>query len=63
MIHKILDMGRENVKGRLSKKKYIIIADTTSATASRDIADLVKKQCLKQVDGTSGRNVRYEIIV
>ncbi len=56
-------MGRENVKGRLSKKKYIIIADTTSATASRDIADLVKKQCLKQVDGTSGRNVRYEIIV
>ena len=63
VINKILDMGRENFKGSLSRKKYIIIADTTSATASRDIADLIEKDCIVQVDGTAGRNIRYEIIV
>ncbi|CAA6810758.1 MAG: Fic family protein [uncultured Sulfurovum sp.] len=63
VINKILDMGRENFKGGLSRKKYIIIADTTSATASRDIADLLRKQCIKHVVCTKGRNVRYEIII
>ena len=63
VINKILDMGRENFSGGLSRKKYIIIADTTSATTSRDIADLLGKKCIKQVEGTSGRNVRYEILV
>lgn len=63
VINKILDMGSENFDGGLSKKKYIKIADTTSATASRDLADLLEKKCTKQVEGTSGRNVRYEIVV
>ena len=61
VINKILDMGVDNFKGDLSKKKYIKIADTTSSTASRDIAELLKLGCIKQVDGTSGRNVRYKI--
>lgn len=63
VINKILDMGKENFKGGLSRKKYIIIADTASATASRDISDLLEKQCIKQVAGTKGKNVRYEIII
>jgi len=63
VINKILDMGRENFTGGLSKKKYTIIADTASATASRDIADLIEKSCIKQVDGTTGKNTRYEIII
>ena len=63
VMNKILDMGQENFQGGLSKKKYIIIADTTSATASRDIADLLKKECIKQVVGTRGKNIRYEIIL
>lgn len=54
-------MGKENFKDGLSRKKYIIIADTTSATASRDIADLLEKKCIKQVTGTKGRNIRYSI--
>ena len=39
------------------------IADTTPATASRDMADLLKKKCMKQIEGTCGRNVRYEVVV
>lgn len=63
VLNKILDIGVENFKGDLSKKKYITIADTTSTTASRDIAELVKLGCIKQVEGTSGRGVRYVVVV
>jgi len=63
VINKILDMGQENFQGGLSKKKYIILADTATTTASRDIADLLKKECIKQVVGTTGKNTRYEIIL
>jgi len=63
VINKILDMGRENFMGGLSRKKYTIIADTTTATASRDIAELLEKECIKQVEGTTGKNTRYEIIL
>ena len=63
VINKILDMGRENFDGGLSKKKYTIIADTASATASRDIDNLIEKGCIKQLDGTTGKNTRYKIII
>jgi Fic family protein len=63
VINKILDRGRENFLGGLSRKKYTIIADTTPATASRDIADLLEKGCIKQVEGTAGKGTRYEIII
>ena len=61
VLNKILDIGKDNFQGDLSKKKYMIIADTTSSTASRDIAQLVELGCLKQIEGASGRNVRYTI--
>ena len=62
VINKILDMGSENFEGDLSKKKYVKIADTTPATASRDIAELLQKNCIKQVEDTAGRNIRYKVI-
>ena len=62
VINKILDKGSDNFEGGLSKKKYVIIADTTEATASRDLADLIKKSCIRQIVGTTGKNTRYEII-
>jgi Fic family protein len=52
-------MGSENFQGDLSKKKYIKIADTTTATASRDLVELLEKKCIERVNGTSGRNIRY----
>ena len=63
VLNKILDIGVENFKGDLSKKKYIIIADTTPSTASRDINELLDLKCIEQVEGTQGRNVRYRVRV
>ena len=37
------------------------ITKVSKATASRDIAELVEFECIKQIDGTAGRNVKYEI--
>lgn len=61
VINRILDVGVENFKGDLSKKKYMKIADTTSSTASRDITELLKFDCIEQIEETAGRNVRYRI--
>lgn len=59
----ILDMGVENFKGNISKKKYMSISSSASTTASRDIAELLELGCIKQIEGTSGRNVSYEIVL
>lgn len=58
----ILDIGIENFKGNLSKKKYMAISSSSSTTASRDISELLEIGCIKQVKGTLGRNVSYEIV-
>jgi Fic family protein len=58
----ILDIGIENFKGNLSKKKYMSIADTASTTASRDITELLELGCIEQIEGTAGRNVSYRIV-
>jgi len=63
VLNKILDMGVENFEGDLSKKKYIKIAGTTPATASRDIAELLRLGCIEQVEGMDGRNVRYRVVL
>jgi len=59
----ILDIGIENFKGNLSKKKYMSIADTASTTASRDITELLEFGCIEQIEGTAGRNVSYRIVL
>jgi len=63
VLNKILDIGVDNFQGDLSKKKYITISDTTSATASRDIKELLDLGCIKQVEGTIGKNTRYRVCV
>ncbi|MDD4856211.1 MAG: DUF4172 domain-containing protein [Sulfuricurvum sp.] len=63
VLNKILDMGTENFQGTLSKKKYMAISDAASTTVSRDIAELVEMGCIRHIEGTSGRNIRYEIIL
>lgn len=62
VLNKILDMGVENFQGSLSKKKYMTIADSSSTTASRDITQLIEIGCIRQIEGTNGRNIRYEIV-
>ena len=63
VLNKILDKGIENYAGGLNKRKYIAVAKASSTTASRDLADLVVKGCIKQIEGTTGRNTSYTIII
>ena len=59
----ILDMGVENFKGDLSKKKYMRIAGAASTTTSRDIAGLLEMGCIRQVEGSGGRSIRYVVVL
>ena len=63
VLNKLLDAGEDGFEGGLNTKKYISIAKTSPATAKRDIADLVTKNLIKQVEGTAGRNVRYVVLL
>ncbi len=63
VLNKILDMGSENFKGGISTKKYVAITKVSKATAVRDITALVEFGCIKQIDGSAGRNIRYEVNV
>ena len=57
----ILDIGIDNFKGNLTKKKYMSISNSSSTTASRDLSELIELDCIKQIEGTAGRNISYEI--
>ncbi|PWE19549.1 DUF4172 domain-containing protein [Aliarcobacter skirrowii] len=61
VLNRLLDIGSENFKGDLTKSKYVKIANTAETNASRDIADLLAKGCIKQVEGTTGRGTKYTI--
>ena len=61
VLNKLLDIGSENFKGDLTKKKYVKIANTAQTNASRDLADLLEKACIKKVEGTTGRGTKYTI--
>ena len=61
VLNKLLDIGSENFKGDLTKKKYVKIANTAQTNASRDLSDLLEKACIKKVEGTTGRGTKYTI--
>ncbi|WP_457743225.1 Fic family protein [Sulfurimonas sp.] len=62
VLNKLLDAGTDGFEGGLNTKKYLSIAKISTATAKRDIADLVSKNLIEQVEGTAGRNVRYVVM-
>jgi Fic family protein len=61
VLNKILDMGVENFEGGLNTKKYISLTKVSKATAVRDITELLDFCCIEQIEGSAGRNIRYEI--
>jgi Fic family protein len=61
VLNKVLDIGSENFEGGISTKKYISLTKVSKATAVRDISQLVKFGCIKKIEGSSGRNVRYAL--
>lgn len=63
VLTKILELGKENFIGGLNTKKYMAIAKTSRATAVRDINELLAYGCIRQIEGTAGRSVRYEVLV
>jgi len=62
VLTKLLEYNAGEFQGGLTTKKYVAMTKTSLATAKRDIQELLKYGCLYQVEGTSGRNVSYELL-
>lgn len=52
--------GPEGFKGGMSAQKYAKMTDCSKATATRDLAELLKVGAFKKLEG-GGRSTRYEI--
>jgi Fic family protein len=63
VLSKILDIGIDKFEGGLTTKKYMAMTKKSKATVIRDIKELLEYGCIKQIEGSSGRNIRYEIVV
>ena len=59
VINKMLDAGKDGFEGGMTAKKYISIAKTTKATATRDLQDLVKLGILQR--NLAGRSTNYKL--
>ncbi|SEQ49938.1 Fic family protein [Amphritea atlantica] len=60
VLNRLLDAGPGGFEGHLNAKKYMGIAGVSKATATRHLADLLGKNCLKKLEG-GGRSTRYDI--
>jgi Fic family protein len=63
VLTKLLNYNDGEFKGGLTTKKYVAMTKVSIATAKRDIQELVKYECIYQIDGTQGRNIKYAINV
>ena len=59
IINKMFDAGKDGFEGGMTAKKYISIAKTTKATATRDLQELVKLGILQQ--NLAGRSTNYKL--
>lgn len=59
VVQRMMKEGIRGFEGGMSAKKYMIIAETSKATATRDLQHLVEMGAFKQIG--SGRNIHYEI--
>jgi len=59
VINRMLTEGAQGFKGGMSAKKYMAIAKTSKATATRDLQDLSEKGIFIVVG--SGRSTRYQL--
>lgn len=59
VLKKLLEYEEGEFKGGLTSKKYMAMTKVSIATAKRDIQDLLKYDCIYQIKGTQGRNIRY----
>jgi Fic family protein len=61
VLSKLLEYNEGEFQGGLTTKKYVAMTKTSLATAKRDIQELLKHKCLYQLEGTQGRNIKYDI--
>lgn len=61
VLNRMLDAGPGRFDGGLTARKYMAIAGTTKVTASRHLADLLKKGLIVRAEGPSGRSTRYDL--
>ncbi len=59
VVRRMLEEGHQGFEGGMNARKYVSIASTSKATATRDLQDLVHKGIFKPLGG--GRSTRYEI--
>ncbi|NAY92668.1 DUF4172 domain-containing protein [Muricauda sp. JGD-17] len=59
VVGRMLEEGHQGFEGGMNARKYVSLARTSKATATRDLQDLVEKQIFRPVGG--GRSTRYEI--
>lgn len=59
VVKRMLDEGIDGFEGGMNARKYIAIAQTSKATATRDMQDLVEKDVFIPFGG--GRSARYEL--
>lgn len=58
---RMLQAGIKGFEGGMSAKKYMMIADTSKATATRDLQELLALGAIQQWG--EGRSVRYELVI
>jgi len=63
VLNKLLEYPKDEFKGGLSTKKYMSMTKVSKPTAFRDIQALVTFGYLRQIEGTAGRSVKYELIL
>lgn len=59
VVRRMLEEGHQGFEGGMNARKYVSLAKTSKATATRDLQDLVAKGIFKPIGG--GRSRRYEI--
>lgn len=60
VLNRLLDKAGEEFLLGINARKYQSLTKISKATATRDLADLVAKGCLKQLQG-GGRSTRYTL--
>lgn len=61
VLNRLLDGAGDEFLHGINASKYKSLADVSKATATRDLADLLSKGCIKQLPG-GGRSTRYQVI-
>ena len=60
VLNRLLDVGPDGFEGGFNARKYMGLTKASKATATRDLADLLAKGCIRKgVEG--GRSTHYEI--